>query len=152
MIEDLLAKAKLANKQLIGIEIYKDFTSRIPRKEVEDHDKFVCRATQQIDEKPEAIIGGSYFRAAADSGDMDFIITKPDRSIDSLRYIFNEDGCSSPQQTGYVKASLAASSKDDGRKWHGATALPGSSIWRRIDFPNRVMGRDRRCTNLLLQE
>lgn len=88
MIEDLLAKAKLANKQLIGIEIYKGFTSRIPRREVEDHDEFVCRATQQIDENPEAIIGGSYFRAAADSDDVDFITTKPDRSIDSLRYIF----------------------------------------------------------------
>jgi DNA polymerase IV len=34
----------------------------------------------------------------------------------------------------YLQATLSASTSDSGSKWHGAATLPGTSIWRRIDF------------------
>jgi DNA polymerase IV len=36
--------------------------------------------------------------------------------------------------SGFLVASLAATDKDDGSKWHGASCLPGATIWRRIDL------------------
>ena len=141
-LNDLVGKAHLTKNQLIGIEHYDDFQARIPRAEVEAHGEFVCNVIHQLDPTIQVTIGGSYRRGAADCGDIDFIITKPNCAMGILRTIVFESVLPILQERGYVKASLAISSKDDGSKWHGAAALPGlpSSIaaappvWRRIDF------------------
>ena len=36
--------------------------------------------------------------------------------------------------SGFLQASLSISSHQDGSKWHGASALPGTTLWRRIDL------------------
>lgn len=132
-LEDLTCKAHLTRNQLVGIQHYQDFISRIPRNEVEHHGKFVSNISREVDQFIQVTIGGSYRRGAADSGDVDFIITKPECSIDSLRTIVVETIIPRLKKDGYIKAVLADTSKE-GSKWHGAAALPGSLVWRRIDL------------------
>jgi DNA polymerase IV len=133
-LDDLLERANLTTNQRIGIEHYEDFQHRIPRSEVEQHGRIVRDAVQKIDPAFEIIIGGSYRRGAESSGDIDCIITRPDTGAAHLRNVVL--GQVVPQLTaqGFLVASLAATSRDDGSKWHGASCLPGSSTWRRLDL------------------
>lgn len=134
-LSDLVSKAHLTKNQLIGIEHYDDFQARIPRVEVESHGEFLRTLIHEVDPTIQVTIGGSYRRGAIDSGDVDFIITKPNCAMGILRTIIFDTVLSILQERGYVKASLAVSSKDDGSKWHGAAALHGfAPVWRRIDL------------------
>lgn len=132
--EDLTTKAHLNKTQLVGVKHYDHFLARIPRKEVEQHGMLVRKAIHEIGESIQVTIGGSYRRGALDSGDVDFIMTKPDCSIDSLREVVFETLVPRLKELDYIKAALAVSSRKGGSMWHGAAALPGSPIWRRIDF------------------
>ena len=133
-MDDLTEKASLTKNQKIGIAHYKDFLARIPRVEVEKHGKIVREAVRKADDTVQVTIGGSYRRGAADSGDIDFIITKPDSPIGNLRSVIFDTVIPRMFASNYLRAGLATSAKDDGSKWHGAACLPGTSTWRRIDF------------------
>ncbi len=133
-IDDLLDKAQLTKNQKIGIEHYDDFQTRIPRPEMDHHDQYVRDTCSKIDASIQFTVGGSYRRGAADSGDVDFIVTKPDCPIEVLRTIILETVIPRLFDKGYLKVGLATTAKDDGSKWHGAAALPGTNMWRRIDF------------------
>jgi DNA polymerase IV len=135
-LDELLANAGLTENQRIGIEHYEDFNSRIPRAEVEKHGDIVRRTLQKIDPSFELIIGGSYRRGAKDSGDIDCIITRPrpETSAAHLRTVVLDQLVPKLTKSGFLVASLATTSRDDGSKWHGASCLPGSTVWRRIDL------------------
>ncbi|KAK4508590.1 hypothetical protein PRZ48_002329 [Zasmidium cellare] len=133
-LDELLQRADLTDNQKIGIEHFEDFNSRIPRAEVAQHGSVVRKSLQAIDPSFEVIVGGSYRRGAKDSGDIDCIVTRPNTNADHLRNVVL--GQLVPQLTakGFLVASLAITSKDDGSKWHGASRLPGSKTWRRLDL------------------
>ena len=133
-ISDLLDKASLTKNQEIGIHHLEDFQTRIPRGEVDRHDQYVRKVCTQIDSTLQITIGGSYRRGADDSGDVDFIITKPDCPIEILRTIVLETIIPHLFEKGYLKVGLATTAKEDGSKWHGAATLPGETTWRRVDF------------------
>ena len=133
-IPELLEKAHLTKNQKIGIAHYEDFKTRIPRTEMDLHDQFVRETCSKMDATVQFTIGGSYRRGAADSGDVDFIVTKPDVSIETLRTIILDRFIPKLFEKGYLKVGLATTDKVDGSKWHGAAALPGTKVWRRIDF------------------
>lgn len=133
-IEDLLEKVPLTTNQRIGIEHLHHFQARIPRQEMDRHDRYVRDTCNKIDSSIQFTIGGSYRRGAADSGDVDFIVTKPDCSIEVLRSIILNTIIPQLFKNGYLKVGLATTDKEDGSKWHGAAALPGETVWRRIDF------------------
>lgn len=133
-LPELLEKAHLTKNQKIGIAHYEDFKTRIPRAEMDEHDRYVRETCGKIDESVQFTIGGSYRRGAADSGDVDFIVTKPDAPIENIRTIILDRVIPKLFDKGYLKAGLATTDKDDGSKWHGAAALPGTTVWRRIDF------------------
>ena len=142
-LEDLSEKASLTTNQKIGISHFDDFQTRIPRKEVERHVKLVREAMHRLDEGIEVTVGGSFRRGAADCGDIDFIVTKPDCSMASLRTLILDSAIPRLFFGGYLKVGLATTSREDGSKWHGAACLPGTSIWRRVDFllvPSDEMG------------
>lgn len=142
-LNDLVRNARLTENQKVGIAHYDDFTSRIPRAEVEQHGEFVRQVAQQVDGAFEVVIMGSYRRGASDSGDIDLIINKPGASLETFRATFIDTVIPKLFQLGFLKARLATSSRTNGSKWHGASALPGSGIWRRIDFllvPSDEMG------------
>lgn len=133
-VDDLVNKAQLTKNQKIGIEHYSDFQTRIPREEMDHHDKYVRDTCSKIDASIQFTIGGSYRRGAADSGDVDFIVTKPNCPLEILRTTMLEIMIPRLFDKGYLRVGLATTAKDDGSKWHGAAALPGNTVWRRIDF------------------
>ncbi|KAK5123236.1 hypothetical protein LTR85_003435 [Meristemomyces frigidus] len=133
-LDELLEKAGLTENQRIGIEHYEDFNSRIPRAEVEQHGSIVRRMLQKIDPVFEVIVGGSYRRGAKDSGDIDCLITRAETGSAHLRAVVLEQLVPRLTKFGFLVASLAATNKDDGSKWHGASCLPSSTTWRRMDL------------------
>ncbi|KAE8325149.1 hypothetical protein BDV39DRAFT_194623 [Aspergillus sergii] len=133
-IEDLRTKASLTPQQQIGVDHYHDFSQRIPRKEVETHGKIVKRVVQKADPGMQVIIAGSYRRGAADCGDIDLLITKPDATIEQIRALMIDVVVPKLFKRGFLQASLAITSRGDGTKWHGASLAPSSQIWRRIDL------------------
>ncbi|KAJ4341774.1 hypothetical protein N0V87_001437 [Didymella glomerata] len=142
---DDLTKAKLTDSQKIGIEHYSDFNSRIPRAEVAAHGAVVIKALKTIDKNFEATVMGSYRRGAKDSGDIDMIITHRTASLAQIRSTVFDTLVPSLFKTKFLKVSLATMRKHDasGTKWHGASCLPGSTVWRRMDFlvvPESEMG------------
>lgn len=144
-LEDLQTKAKLTESHKIGIEHYADFNSRIPRAEVEAHGAIVISALRQIDDKFQATVMGSYRRGASDSGDIDMIITRPSTPLATLRTVVFDKLIPHLYNIDFLKASLATSRSNDpsGTKWHGASCLPASHLWRRMDFllvPEEEMG------------
>lgn len=133
-ISDLLDKAKLSDNQRIGISHYDDFASRVPRAEVKRHGEVVSEALRKIDPGFQVEVMGSYRRGANDSGDIDLMITKPDTKIEIIRQIILDSLVPRLTDQGFLKACLATTHRDTGTKWHGCSALPGSTIWRRIDL------------------
>ena len=133
-LDDLLSNVKLTENQKIGINHYQDFNSRIPRTEVEEHGRVVRISLQEIDPNFEAIIMGSYRRGAKDSGDIDIIITKPGEKIEFIRDIVCDTLVPRLISQGFLKCTLASTHRQDGSKWHGASCLPESDVWRRIDL------------------
>ncbi|KAK3672535.1 hypothetical protein LTR78_007585 [Recurvomyces mirabilis] len=135
-LDEVLASGNLTESQRIGIEHYEDFNSRVPRHEVEQHGAFVRQALHKIDPAFEVIVGGSYRRGSQTSGDIDCILTRPNTNASHLRTVISGQLIPTLQAQGFLVASLATTSRDDGSKWHGASCLPTSQnkIWRRIDL------------------
>ncbi|KAG4294454.1 DNA polymerase IV [Fusarium proliferatum] len=152
-MDDLKTSAKLSPNQLIGIEHYNDLNTRIPRGEIEALGAIVRRSAQRVDPQVELIIGGSYRRGAETSGDIDFIITKPNTESSAELRPFLDSLVQLLEVEDFLVARLASSrSVSDGSKWHGCCVLPKISgfneehyrpVWRRIDFllvPESEMG------------
>ncbi|THZ24380.1 DNA polymerase beta-like protein [Aureobasidium pullulans] len=133
-IDDLLQKAELTDNQRIGIDHYDDFNSRVPRAEVEKHAGIVKKALKGLDKNYIVNTMGSYRRGAQDSGDIDLLITKPGASIDEIRTTVMDRLVPLLTKHKFLVAALAQTSQADGTKWHGASCLPDSSTWRRIDL------------------
>ncbi|KAF2722849.1 hypothetical protein K431DRAFT_266012 [Polychaeton citri CBS 116435] len=145
-LDELLEKADLSENQRIGIEHYSDFNSRIARSEIAEHGDIVRSALHKIDRDLTLIVGGSYRRGAETSGDIDCIITHPKHSASTLLHILIHRLIPTLFRQGFLKASLASSTHSDGNegsKWHGASCLPSSQIWRRMDLllvPSEELG------------
>jgi len=134
-LDDLRNRANLTANQRIGIDHYNDFSQRIPRREVAWHADIVRSALRAADENLEMIIAGSYRRGHMDSGDIDILITKPGASMEHIRTLVLRTVVPKLTRQGFLKAALASgSSEENGSKWHGASALPGSVVWRRLDL------------------
>lgn len=133
-LEDLRQDATLTRSQRVGLERYFDFSQRIPRSEVQEHGSFVRRVVQKESPEMQVIIGGSYRRGTANSGDIDLIITRHDATIEEIRTLMLDQVVPKLFEQGFLQVSLAATSRDDGSKWHGASKLPDSQLWRRIDL------------------
>jgi DNA polymerase IV len=144
-LQDLETKTTLTDSQKIGVKHYSDFNSRIPRAEVETHGAIVLSALKTIDSKFQATIMGSYRRGAKESGDIDMILTCPGTSLATLRTVVFGSLIPHLFSINFLKVSVASSCSNDptGTKWHGASCLPTSTIWRRMDLllvPEDEMG------------
>ena len=133
-LEDLKINAELSPNQLIGIEHYEDFKQRIPRTEVAKHGDIVRKEACKVDADIQVTIGGSYRRGSSDSGDIDLLITKEGASASQLKDIMSLV-VARLHRSNFLVAGLATGhGKASGSKWHGASFLPGSKVWRRIDL------------------
>jgi DNA polymerase IV len=136
-LQDLLDCVHLTENQKLGIERYDDFLTRIPRDEVTALGDIVKNISAEIDPLVEVIIGGSYRRGAATSGDVDCLLTKPGTKISRDLLPFVNQLVSQLTASGFLVAALAVPSETgSASKWHGCCVLPGAEkpIWRRIDL------------------
>jgi len=133
-LADLVSKASLSENQKIGIAHYDDFNTRIPRAEVKRHADFVGRVALSLDNDLEIYLMGSYRRGAETSGDIDLIFTHTSLPLSKIGDLILDTLVPLLFKQGFLKATLAASSHGEGSKWHGASCLPDSTIWRRIDL------------------
>ncbi|PSK55428.1 hypothetical protein B9Z65_2817 [Elsinoe australis] len=133
-LSELREHAKLNDNQRIGIDHYEDFNSRISRAEVKQHSDVVRSAAHKLDPAIEIYTMGSYRRGAQSSNDIDLIITHPHWTVSQLRSLLVDRLIPCLFKQDFLQCSLASISKVDGTKWHGASRLPGSKVWRRIDF------------------
>lgn len=133
-LDDLRQRANLTTNQRLGLDHYDDFLQRIPRTEVEKHGEIVRQSVLKADPSYQIIIGGSYRRGAPNCGDIDVIITKDGASLDEINRLVLDIVVPDLYEQDFLKAHLAVSSRVDGSKWHGASALPGNPVWRRIDL------------------
>jgi DNA polymerase/3'-5' exonuclease PolX len=65
----------LNDKQKIGLKYVEDMKLRIPRSEVETHERVITKAFKDVDERFVVSVVGSYRRQAANSGDIDVLVT-----------------------------------------------------------------------------
>ncbi|KAH6898688.1 hypothetical protein B0T10DRAFT_473429 [Thelonectria olida] len=152
-LEDVREKAKLTTNQIVGIDHYADLNTRIPRREVEALGAVVKSAARRLNDQVQLIIGGSYRRGAESSGDIDFIVTRPNTESSGELKPFLDELVQRLEAEQFLVARLASSrSGNDGSKWHGCCVLPKidgfndkdyKPTWRRIDFllvPESEMG------------
>ncbi|CAF0717185.1 unnamed protein product [Brachionus calyciflorus] len=78
-LEDLRTKANLTKQQKIGLKFYDDFKQRIPREEVEKIEATVKEAALSLNNGLIVQTCGSYRRGKATCGDVDILITHPDK-------------------------------------------------------------------------
>lgn len=144
-LADLSSRAKLTDSQKLGVNHYTDFNMRISRAEVAAHGAIVAAALKTLDPAFESTVMGSYRRGAMQSGDIDILITHPSASLAQISSTIRHSLIPLLFKQNFLKAALATQRAHDssGSKWHGASCLPSSAVWRRIDFlfvPRRELG------------
>lgn len=135
-LADLSSRARLTDSQKIGLEHYTDFNARIPRAQVAAHSAIIARALNTLDPALEATVMGSYHRGAQHSGDIDILITHPSAPLEHISTIVHHTLIPLLFKQHFLKAALATqrTRHTTGSKWHGASCLPGTAVWRRIDL------------------
>lgn len=129
-IEELRAHTDLLNDvQKMGLDHYEHFQKRIPRAEMERHEKALKVAFKDF----ECTISGSYRRGAKSSGDIDLLITThtstPAPTPTEATKMFKE-AVAQLKQKGYITGILAFGDK----KCMAIAKLPRSRTFRRLDI------------------
>ena len=129
-ISDLKREAKenpeiVNDVQRMGLKYVDDFLKRIPRSEMDIHQKIleeVTRGTEFVFD-----IVGSYRRGAETSGDIDVLLTLPEESTHKIDKFYRL--IETLKKSGYLAATLAEGEK----KYMGVAKVKGSPA-RRIDL------------------
>lgn len=114
----------LNGNQMIGLQYYEQFLERIPRKEMEKHEKILMKVLD------DAEIVGSYRRGLPDSGDIDVLIKWPshkseEEGKDALSQIVGD-----LHKKGYITDTLALGDK----KFMGVCKATKKGKARRLDL------------------
>ncbi|KAI9034311.1 hypothetical protein DFJ74DRAFT_600476 [Hyaloraphidium curvatum] len=128
-LDDLRARTDLTRQQRIGLELYDELNTRIPRAEVEAMIALVNQVAAGVDVLLEVHDQGSYRRGAPDSGDVDLLITHPNEAkrMESSHALVRQ-----LVAEGIVTHELAWG---EGNVFMGVAKLPvPGSIHRRIDL------------------
>ncbi|ORY31676.1 hypothetical protein BCR39DRAFT_465497 [Naematelia encephala] len=120
--------------QNIGVELYEDLNTRIPREECRAIYELIASKARAIDPKIWVEIMGSYRRGQEDSGDVDILITRD--TDDGLTH----EGLLKSlviglKENGVITHDLSVPSQWDAleAKWMGVGKVPGGR-YRRIDI------------------
>lgn len=123
----------LTEAAVLGLKYYEDGLQRIPRAEMERHEAALLAAL------PAPLFGkivGSYRREAANSGDVDMLVSYPDTMSEKDASALFRRFVTELERTKYIEAKLAGG----GKKWMGYVRLAGSgagasaSVARRLDL------------------
>lgn len=122
-------QAELNDVQKLGVKYVEDAVQRIPRAEMVEHEAFIKTA---LDPRFQVAIVGSYRRKAADSGDIDVLLTLPDAmpEKDQIALFKQAIALLSDPDIGYVVGILSKGEK----KVLGYAQLSPKHKVRRIDF------------------
>lgn len=118
----------LNEKQMIGLKYVDDLNTRIPRKEMETHEKLLEKMVKSVDKRLQMTIVGSYRRELADSGDIDVLITMPNDTKKEAAKLFKKI-IELAIEKEYIIETLASGAK----KFMGIVRLNDSKA-RRIDL------------------
>jgi len=120
----------LNEKQIIGLKYYEDVLQRIPRSEIDQYNNLLKRSLQDTLKKNKIAesgtkyeIVGSYRRGAADSGDIDIIVTSstPNVFIKWIDRLIKDKVILDVLSRGQSKCLVMAK-------------IPESNVVRRVDF------------------
>ena len=79
----------LNNVQKKGLKHYDDSLLKIPRNEMEKHDKYLQKVSKELGDNITLTIAGSYRRELSSSGDIDVLIKQEDNDPDTLHKFVN---------------------------------------------------------------
>lgn len=128
-VEDLFDRQDLLNeKQKIGLKYYKDFEKRIKRTEMNKHAQLIKSTVEKVHPDITVEIMGSYRRGAADSGDIDVLVTHKDDPENFSRYF--DDVVKRLQEIDYICDTFAKGTK----KFNGVCRLKRHKFFRRLDI------------------
>lgn len=126
--EELGKNSGLLNDvQKMGLKYYEDGIERIPRAEMETHEK---RILSEMDDKFQAVVVGSYRRGAANSGDIDVLMTLPASMPQKEQKSIFQKEVDRLKTMGYIVDSLATGDK----KFMGYVRLGPHHKARRLDL------------------
>lgn len=117
----------LNDVQKMGLKYYESSQERIPRAEMEEHEK---RILADLDASFQAVVVGSYRRGLADSGDIDVLMTLPSSMTEAKQkelFVKTVDGL---KQKGYIVDTLAQGPK----KFLGYVKVTPQAKPRRLDL------------------
>jgi DNA polymerase IV len=120
----------LTDAAKLGLKYYEDGIQRIPRAEMERHEAALLAAL------PAPLFGnivGSYRREAANSGDVDMLVSYPDTMSEKDASALFRRFVADLERTGYIEAKLAGGAK----KWMGYVRLGGGGAGTGAALPAR---------------
>jgi len=132
-INDLKEKAHLTSQQKVGVKLYEDLLSRMPREEAGRIEKFVYEAALSLVPGVVAQACGSYRRGKDTCGDVDVLVTHPDGK--SHIGLFSKL-LAKLKQSGFITDDLVtAEESGNQKKYLGVCRLPEeNSKHRRLDI------------------
>ncbi|CCG83541.1 putative DNA polymerase POL4 [Taphrina deformans PYCC 5710] len=134
-LEALSESNLLTKHQKLGIFMYEDFNTRIPREEVYQHKQVVSHEAGILDPLLQVYAMGSFRRGAKDCGDIDLLITRKHTPMSDLVRIWQKLLFILQNGAKFLTHTLVSSEHKSGVKWQGVSKLskPGARS-RRIDF------------------
>lgn len=126
--EEVAKNPDLLNEvQKKGLQYYEDSLERIPRSEMEIHEK---RILGEVDSRFQAVVVGSYRRGAANSGDIDVLMTLPESMPEKEQKQAFAKEIERLTKANYIVETLAEGPK----KFMGYVRLSPSHKARRLDL------------------
>ena len=144
-LDDIKNRTDLTDAQRLGLQYYDEWNERIPRSECTIHAEYVQYMLNSVDPLIEATIGGSYRRGVKTCGDIDFIVTKPDATMEALQADM-DNLIDTIKQAGYLQCILHHHVKN---KLLTGCSLP--PLWnKKVDGQGEEWGKCRRVDFLLV--
>ena len=123
--------ALLTEAQVLGLRYYEAGVQRIHRSEMTAHESMLLGSlASPLSGALTGTIVGSYRRGAADSGDVDMLVTYPVGMADKTAQTLFQAFVAGLERKSYVVGKLAGGAK----KWMGYVKLGGDSVPRRLDL------------------
>ncbi|KAJ4838618.1 hypothetical protein Tsubulata_019381 [Turnera subulata] len=142
-LDDLMDEESLTHSQKLGLKYFDDIKTRIPRNEVQEMEQLLQKVGEEILPGVVIVCGGSYRRGKASCGDLDIVITHPDRKSHKgflARYVKRLKDVKFLRED-LVFSTHSEQGTDSGvDTYFGLCTYPGRELRHRIDF--KVYPRD----------
>lgn len=142
-LEDLMNEDSLTHSQKLGLKYFDDIKTRIPRHEVQEMELLLQKTGEEILHGVVILCGGSYRRGKASCGDLDVVITHPDRKSHKgflTRYVKRLKDMKFLREDLVFSTHNEEGTDSGADTYFGLCSYPGRELRHRIDF--KVYPRD----------